>query len=159
LRRRVRLSPEELLVGAETGHVADGVAVSGGQVRLVGGVGRRVGEAFVGDEHLGAGVGDDPRDLGADEVVVDGDEVETRLGGGEIGGDEFRAVRQDDGERGDAFEARRAQPVPAVQLLPAGSVSTVRPGSAAACAQKPFPAGTEASTGASVMTRSFRRCG
>ena len=80
-----------------------------GQLGLVGGGRGRVGEPFVRDEHLGAGVGDDPGDLGADEVVVDGDEVETGLGGGEVGGEELDAVGQDDGEGVAAFAGPAAR--------------------------------------------------
>jgi hypothetical protein len=105
------LSVEELGVRAETGDRADRVTVSDGQLRLVRGGGRGRREPLVGDEHPGARVGDDPGDLGADEVVVDRDEVQTGLGGGEVRGEELDPVGQHDGEGVALLQSCRAQPV------------------------------------------------
>ncbi len=78
-RGRHRPVLQQFGVRAEAVDRTDSVTVARGQFRLVRGGGGGFGEAFVGDEHLGAGVGDDPGDLRADEVVVDGDEVEPGL--------------------------------------------------------------------------------
>ncbi|GAA3075691.1 hypothetical protein GCM10020000_71190 [Streptomyces olivoverticillatus] len=105
------MSAEQRGVGAEARDGADGVAALVRQPGLVGGCDGRVGPAFVRDEHLGAGVGDDPGDLGCDEVVVDGDEVEPGLGGGEMGGEELGAVGQHHREGVARAQPRGAQSV------------------------------------------------
>ncbi len=105
------LSVEELGVRPEAVDVTDGVAPRPRQLRLVRGVPGRLREPLVRDQHLRPGVGDDPGDLRADQMVVDGDEIETGLGRGEIRGEELDAVGEDHGERVAALQARRAQPV------------------------------------------------
>lgn len=142
------LSVEEFGVRAETLDGADRVPLRRSELRLVGGVPGGVGEAFVGDQDLGPGVGDDPGDLGSDEVVVDGDEVEARLRGCEVGDEELDAVGQDDGEGVAAFEAGGAQSVdeavgrlvqpPGGPLLAGGGDQDDALGVGAAWAQKPL---------------------
>lgn len=109
--RGLRLPVEELGVGPEAAGRTDGVAVGRGQLRLVRRLPGRLGEPLVGDQHLRAGVGDDPGDLRSDQVVVDGDEVETGLGRGEVGGEELDAVGEDHGEGVAAPQSCRTQPV------------------------------------------------
>lgn len=117
------MSGEEFGVRPEAVDLADGVPVGRRKARLVGRVPCRVGEALVGEEHLGARVGDDPGDLGGDEVVVDRDQVEPGLAGGEVRGEELGAVGQDDGEGVTAFQSGRAQ---AVHELVGGGVQAAR---------------------------------
>src|SRR5204863_1645855 len=75
-----RLARLQRVIRPETGDVAaDGEATVGREVDLVGRRRCVVGEVSVRDERLRLTVVHDVRDLGADEVPVDRDQVETRL--------------------------------------------------------------------------------
>ncbi len=89
-------------VGAEAGDVAHREADRRGELGLLGGVERHVGEPLVGHEHLGVGVLQDVAHLGTDQVVVDGHQVPAGLQGGQVQLEHLHPV----GEQGGHHVAR-----------------------------------------------------
>ena len=109
---RGRLAGLQVLVRAEgVDLAADHDPALGGEADLVGRSLGVLGEARVRDEDLRFTVLHDVRDLGADEMPVDRDEVEARLADGEVELEHLGAVGQEHRDRVAGPEAHRPQPV------------------------------------------------
>ena len=109
--RRLGLPVEQLRVGAEAGHAPDREASRRREVDLVDRGAACGCERLRPDEHLGAGVGEDVRDLAAGQVMVDRRQVPAGLRRGEVELDHRRAVRQHRREAVAGTEAERAKTV------------------------------------------------
>lgn len=94
--------------------------------------------------------------------MVDGDEVEAGLGGGQVGGEELGPVGQDDGEGVAAFEPCGAQAVDEAVgggVQAAGAPLLAVGGDEGGAMGVGLGLGPEARGGVLVTGRSFRRCG
>ncbi len=91
----------------EADDLADGEARRRRYLRFVGGVEGHVGEALVGDEHLGPRVLKDVGHLGCHQMVVDRDQVPTGLQGGQVELEDLYAVGEQGGDNvtGSKIEA------------------------------------------------------